>query len=299
MEHFDEARFVLPALALFACGEPLDQVELIDKTRIIGAKVEVGGDPGRAAPLPGEDVRVRVLVVAPAPDPTFAYHLEACVATDSRSPVPECVGALLGAVTSLDPLPTPPTIDFVAPVDADGDERLAVTGHVCPDGVALSGTGETRCTDGTRALELALDFTMDDGLHPNTNPAFSLITIDGDELLPETAASTDCALLPAILPGSRHTLRVELDPSSRDALLQETAADPAAESLLVSYHVTSGEFEHAFSAIESTAPSNAVSTVWTAPGRVDGARLLTRFVLVVRDGRGGSDIAERRVCFMP
>jgi len=70
----------LLVLAASACDDPLSEVEAIDKTRVVGARIEVAGDPTRAAPLPGEDVVVRFLVLAPDPEPAFAYALTACVA---------------------------------------------------------------------------------------------------------------------------------------------------------------------------------------------------------------------------
>ena len=43
----------------------------------------------------------------------------------------------------------------------------------------------------------------------------------------------------------------------------------------------------------------AGSAVWTAPANVRDAPRLARFVVVVRDGRGGSDFVERRICVAP
>ncbi|HWP07795.1 MAG TPA: hypothetical protein VNN72_18720, partial [Polyangiaceae bacterium] len=51
----------LTLVATSVCDDPLSSVEAIDKTRVVGAKIEVAGDPTRAAPLPGEDVVVRFL----------------------------------------------------------------------------------------------------------------------------------------------------------------------------------------------------------------------------------------------
>src|SRR5215471_20318279 len=93
----------LVALGLSGCDEPLSQVEAIDKTRVVAAKVEVGGDPTRAAPLPGEDVLVRWLVVAPDPMPSVAYELTACVAANSAEDLATCTGEPLATAASLSP----------------------------------------------------------------------------------------------------------------------------------------------------------------------------------------------------
>lgn len=295
------ARAVVPTVALMAlaCDEPLSQVELIDKTRVVGARVEVAGDASRAAPLPGESVTVRAWVVAPEPEPAFAYDLLGCVAVESSSTVPTCDGPALATATSVAPVLGEPSIGFDAPATATGDERLAVLGLVCPADVALSGQGDGHCADGREALAFTLDFMMDDGSHPNTNPAFTSFELDGGELAPETADTTDCALLPQVARGAKHTLRLDLDPESRDLLPEENAVGHGRESLLISYFVTSGELDHAWSLIDSEAPSTTASIAWTSPAATGGALRLARLIAVVRDGRGGADYLERRVCVQP
>ncbi len=286
------------ALAALGCDDPLTPVEVVDKTRIIGARVEVGGDPSRAAPLPGENVDVRFLVVAPNPEPSLAFALHACVATDSVTDLPACAGPDLATATSTDPLPAPPAITFDAPLDATGDERLVVQGRFCPDGVALEDGDAPACAQGRGPLDVSLDFSMDDGAHPNSNPSLTRVTLDGVEIGADTTATLDCTLLPELAHGSAHALSIELADDSRDPLPPETAASASRESLLLSYFVSSGELDHAYSAIESTATSLTRSVTWTAPGAAADARV-ERFYVVVRDGRGGADFAERRVCVLP
>jgi hypothetical protein len=280
------------------CDDPLVHVELIEKTRILGAKVEVAGDPTRAAPLPGEDVLVRWLVAAPDPDATFAYRFEACVALDSPSDLASCSGDALAVGESIDPAPGAPTVAFTAPADATGSERLAVLGGVCPAGASLGAESGLSCSDGSSAQAASLDFAMDDGNHPNTNPALTSLTLDGSELAADTADTTDCTLLPVVARGTKHRVALDLDSASRDPVEQVGPGDPTRESLLVSYFATTGELDHAFSAIDSTAASTAASVTWTAPVP-RGEPLLARLYVVVRDGRGGSDFAERRVCVTP
>jgi hypothetical protein len=299
------ARFVpvrsalaLAALATSACDEPLSGVEAIDKTRVVAAKVEVAGDPSRAAPLPGEDVVVRFLVIAPDPTPTFAYALRACVAADAATDLTTCAGEPLATAASLTPTPDAPSIAFVAPGDATGDERLAVLGNVCSSGIGLPGEGASRCDDGSPVRATTLDFTMDDGSHPNTNPRLTSVALDGVELPAETGLLTECAELPGVSSGAlEHRLNVSVDEASRDEVQRQNAADPTRESLLVSYFVSRGDLDHAWSGIESDEPSSTTGARWTAPN-VDTPSL-ARFVVVVRDGRGGSDFTERRVCILP
>lgn len=290
---------LLAAWLTFGCDDPLTQVEVIDKTRIVAARVEVGGDPTRAAPLPGESVEVRFLVVAPEPAPALAFALRSCIAVDTRSTATLCASDTLASAASLDPVVGPPLIRFDAPADAVGDEHLAVHAAICPAGQSLPSEDAAHCSDGSETLYATADFTMDDGMHPNTNPTFTSVLLDGAELLPDSATTTDCALLTHVPRGSKHTLRVELDEASRDPLPLETGADISQENLLLSYFIDQGDLDHAFSAITSESLVTAGSAVWTAPGRVGDAPKLARFVVVARDGRGGSDFVERRVCVEP
>ncbi len=291
----------LALLCAAGCGEPLSPVEAIDGTRVLAAKVEVAGDARRASPLPGEDVTVRWLVVAPDPAASFAYSFDACVAADSSFDLAECAGDALATAESVEPVAEPPLVSFTAPSDGASGARLAVIGGVCSAGVALAdgAGGERACSDGSRFLAANDDFFSDDGRAPNTNPAFGDISLNELVLGPETATLTDCAALPSVVLGSGpRTLGVRLDPDSRDPLVQTNSADPARESLLISYFVTRGNLDHAFSAVESDDPDASGSVSWTPPPHADEPTL-ARFVFVVRDGRGGTDFTERRLCVVP
>lgn len=286
-------------LLALGCDEPLSSVELIDKTRVVAARVEVAGDPTRAAPLPGESVEVRMILLAPELAPAFAFAMRSCVATETRLDDTRCSSEALATSASLDPVAGPPLLAFEAPADATGKERLAVFASVCPSGESLPAEDALRCGDGSEILRATVDFSMDDGTHPNSNPAFSAVLLDGTPLPPESATTTDCVALTTVPRGSKHTLRVELDELSRDPLPAETGADTTRESLLVSYFIDQGDLDHALSSIPSVQAVAAASTVWTAPGSAGDVPRLARFVVVARDGRGGSDIVERRVCVAP
>jgi hypothetical protein len=283
-------------LAATACDDPISPPELIDKTRVLAAKVEVAGDATRAAPLPGEDVLVHWLVVAPDPNAMFAYRLSACVAQNSATALPSCDSDALASAESLEPASEPPSITFSAPATATGDERLAVLGSVCPAGESLVSESGSSCSDGEAALAVSLDFALDDGSHPNTNPAYTDVLLDGMSLDGATT-STDCTSLPTFAAG-KHRLSVELDPNSRDALEPLVAGDPTRESLLLSYFVTFGELDHSFTAIDAGSSATGGSVTWTAPPHGTEPTFV-RLYFVVRDGRGGADFTERRVCVNP
>lgn len=287
----------LVAPQLMGCDDEHAGVELIEKTRVLTARVEVAGEPNRASPLPGETVNVRFLVVAPEPEPELAFSLSSCVTIDSASTIPECAGDAFARSVSLEPMAALPSIEFVTPAELTGNEWLAVSGVVCPVGGTLDSETADTCSNGP-GQAVTVDFPLDDGQGPNTNPTLLAVSLDGAELPAGSGTSTDCALLPQIQAGTKkHPLRVELDPNSRDPLPVSDSSDTARESLLVSYFITQGILEHAWGSLPSTSTVDAVTTHWDAPAA--GSPVLARFVIVARDGRGGSDFAERRVCVVP
>lgn len=286
------------SLSAAACDDEKPDIAIIDKTRVLAARVEVAGDPARASPAPGEKVNVSLLVVTPEPEPALAFTLGACIAADSVSDLVSCSGEPLALASSLTPEVAAPALTFTAPESAGASGRLAVIGAVCPAGVALPAEDARACADGSWLLGVTADFPMEDAGTHNTNPAFVALSLDGAELDPETASQSDCAYLPAVTSASTgHGLRAELDPNSRDSLPQETSSDTPRETLLVSWFATGGALDHAYSSIDSEAPDTLATASWDAPSV--GAPTLARFFVVVRDGRGGSDFVERRVCVVP
>jgi hypothetical protein len=288
----------LLVLALAGCDEEPPDVAVIDKTRVLAARVEVENDPRRASPFPGENLSVTLLVVTPDPEPAIAFSLAACVASNSVTNLVACEGEPLARAASLEPSQGAPAIGFQAPETPGESGRLAVVGALCPAGVPLPEEDARACADGSWLLGVTADFPMDDGSAPNTNPAFVSYSLDGAELGPETANELDCANLTAVRSGSTgHALRAELDPSSRDPLPAVDSSDTTRESLLVSWFTTAGELDHAYSSIESDVADSLATAAWDAPGVA--VPTLARFFVVVRDGRGGSDFLERRVCVVP
>jgi hypothetical protein len=278
-------------LSSSGCDDPLTRVDLVANARVLGARVEVEGEPERASPAPGETASVRWLVAAPDPFPELGWAFSICPAAPPGGSLPACGGEPFATSMSDAPAPGEPRIDFTVPDDLDA-RALAVSGVVCPGSQPTFSAGAFDCA-GPGGRLVSLDFELETAEASNANPVLEpdALTLDG-EALPE---GTDCATLPSVARGSSHTLSLWLDESDRDPVEPETSADPDKEELQASHFTTAGSLERAFTILEPDASELVASVSWKAPGAVplDG---FVRLFFVVRDLRGGSDWIERAVC---
>ena len=267
--------FLTSALLLASCADPLKDVELVTSVRVLGARVEVSGEPERASPAPGEEAVVRWLVAAPEPEPALGWSLEVCGAAPGGSSLPACAEEPFAAASVVDPVPGEPRLDFTVPSEIAA-LSLAVQGEV--EGTLVS---------------------FDFGLAPvelNHNPVLEpeALSFDGEIW----AAGNDCALLPEVPRGSTHALELLLDESDREPLEQSASVDPEREPLQASHFTTGGELERAFTQIPADQSDLGVRVSWKAPV-VQPQSGLVRFFFVVRDSRGGTDWLERALCVAP
>jgi len=280
----------LIGMALWGCSDPLKDVELVSEPRVLGARVEVSGEPGRASPAAGEAASVRWLVAAPEPDPALGWSLLVCGAAPEGSDLPACAEEPFAVASVVDPLPGEPRIDFTVPSDTAA-LSLAVLGTVCP-GSAPSESGG--CSGGGGML-VSFDFALAPDV-VNYNPVLEpeSVLFDGAPW----AAGSDCAILPAAVPGSGHTLDLLLDEADREPLVAPTSVDPEREPLQASHFATGGELQRAFTVFHADQNDLTASVSWKAPDTAPPSGLV-RFFFVVRDSRGGTDWLERAVCVAP
>ena len=279
---------------LLGCDDPLKSVELIDEPRVLGARVEVAGDPGRAAPAPGESATVTLFVAAPALEPAFGFALAVCRAAPRQGTRGSCESAPFAQIIRENAEAAAASLDFEVPRELPPRDRLLVRGIVCPRG-SPSDDG-ARC-DGADSgtpvqLELELSREGDVNLNPQLEPE-SIAFDDGawPELL---AADEDCSRLglPLVPPGSEHVIRVQLDDGDRDALPRQTKLDPSRESLQLSHFVSAGDITRAFETIAWDSDELRREVSWTAPN----APGLSRVWFMLRDFRGGGAFTTRSVC---
>jgi hypothetical protein len=276
------------------CDDPLKSVALVVEPRVLGARVEVLGEPARAAPAPGETATVTFLVASPQLEQSLGFAFTVCPAARREGGRSACAAEPFARISSDDGQAAIAGSSFDVPADLDRSGRLALHGIICPDGSpdadGSSCDGADPGTPVTLELELARDGDV------NTNPELQPDAIAFDDApWPEPpAAAGDCTGLGFLeVPvGSKHDIAVQLDESDRDRLPRPSLLDPSRESLQLSHFATAGELARAFETIAWDSEQLARRVSWTAPKQPG----LVRFWLVLRDFRGGGAFAERAVC---
>lgn len=276
------------------CDEPLKSVELVAEPRVLGARVEVAGDPARAAPAPGETATISILVAAPDLQPSLGFALAVCAAAPRRGGRAACTDPPFAVVSSADGQADSASIGFEVPADLDPSGRLTLLGIICPAG---SPSADGASCDGDSAgtqVQLELELAHDGDVNANPELEADGIAFD-DEMWPDQAAvDGDCAGrgFVEVPVGSEHRIAVQLDESDRDPLPRASKLDPARESLQLAHFTTAGDLSRAFDTIAWDSDELSREVTWTAPQEPG----LTRFWIVLRDFRGGSAFVARSAC---
>src|SRR5688572_7236535 len=96
----------LGAIALLAlldaCGDPIGKAWLVERTRVLAARVSVTTDSARATPTAGERAAVEWLLAAPGPLPKIGWSFAACVAPEGNYAAPRCDGEVIVASSGID-----------------------------------------------------------------------------------------------------------------------------------------------------------------------------------------------------
>jgi hypothetical protein len=285
-----------------ACDDPLKRAELVEDLRVLGARVEVEGDPDRAAPGPGESASVRWLVAAPEPDAPVGWALSACVAATVNVGIPRCEGAPFASLTSAAPEAAAPALSFQIPADVDPETspRVVVLGSICRDAVPIGDPEDSRCPGRSEGTRVTLEFELARPDDVNRNPHFGepALELDGAPWPASAPASCEGDDVVRVRAGS-HSVRIAVAADARDPVPPAGELDPERESLLLSHFSDRGELEHAFSSIPFDSELTEVSVPWSTPTSVPAEGRVVRFWFVLRDLRGGSDFLERAVCVEP
>lgn len=296
----------LAFVVLSGCEETDTRGWLVDRTRVLGARVEALADPARASIAPGEAMRLTWLVGAPHGTGPLSWAYALCAPPIGNFPEPRCQGPVFvsgagdsnGDVVAMDL--EAPAADVVAELS-----ELLVLSAFCEGGApALDANHfEATCSGGAPA-RLATATIRLTSAGPNDNPELApdAVTLDGVTLGPPAGASTaSCAdepTAPVVGPATKHAFVLRFRGDERESI----PSSDEFESVLASHVVTSGTLERQYSMFEPSehAPKQ-VSIEWTAPPRdptMTEDRIVSLYV-VLRDGRGGAAFGRRAICVRP
>lgn len=305
-------------LALVACTDDLDPASLVNKTRIVGAKVRSETEPSSTWVRPGERASFELFTVFAREPRPLAWIFGACV------PAPVLTGgAFCGSepfdvqmgsgdtvrhsfdMPSADVLGTADNVLLIGAVCAGGTpsfdlaKREARCDGEAPEQMLLTMLVPIRKGDATNADPNVRDRTWKFGeqvwASPTAPPA-----LDGCAAL---AASPE---LPHVRAGAEEPVVFSwmLAESDRETFMtmptDGSMPEMRREELQLTHLATAGELERSFSVVEDDGPMNslAIEVEWTAPPleEVPEGGLLVRHHVVVRDLRAGMDWATRYVC---
>jgi len=297
---------LLAGTALAACGEPFDPPSLIEKTRALGARVEVTGDPTRATPRPGESATVTWIMAAPDALPPLGWAFLVCrsgVANPAEACAPAPLAIAQGSGT--------PSFELAVPTaDTLGStQRLQLFGQICQDSAPIVDPQSNLPTCAGAGTRVTLDIALQLGEQGNHSPALAERPFWFDGVAWPADAGADCASLPRVAAGSKgHVIRLTTLAEDRETLVVP-AADPSdvtatptttREVLQISNFTTAGELGQSYSVVEASDPRSEadLDVKWDAPDSAsdsfrDG---IVHFIFVARDLRGGVGLATRTVC---
>lgn len=281
---------------LLGCDDPLKAVELVEDLRVLGARVEVGGDAARAAPAPGERASVTLLVAAPELEPSFGFALAACAAAPRNGARAACAGEPFASVVAENRGDMGPRLDFEVPAELDPKGRLLVLGLVC-EGGASAEDGRSCQSGAATPLQLELELAHSGDVNGNPELEAESITFDDEAWPVAPLVDGDCAGLglPEVAPDSTHAIGVTLSESDRDALPRESDLEPSRESLQLGHFVSGGDITRAFETIAWNSRELERRADWRAPREAG----LARMWFVLRDFRGGGAFTQRAICVKP
>lgn len=291
---------LLLALVAGACDD-LDVPKSWSLTypRVLGMRSEVVGDETRATPEPGEALRVRTLIAGREPIERVSYAVVACPTASGGGELPSCRGEPFAELTGeAELLNGELAVELdVADDDAlEGFGQVLIAGVACADGEARS-PGDARADECRGGDEPALRWsgtvtlTRDEDEH-NANPELpaDAIAFDDDEWIAVPADDDPPQRVKA--DGEPHLIRVRLQDSGRERFEGER------EELMLSHFATAGALERRFGVLESSEPDDRVLEVeWRSPRPRPDVKLPgeAKLLFVLRDQRGGTAFAERRL----
>ena len=315
------AAMVVVVMVLAGCVDDFASPTEIRSNRVLGARVEVAGDPARAWPKAGEDVVVRWFVVDPAEAAPLSWAFLLCEAGPAEATTAICGAGPFATEVQAIPTTDAPTVTFTVPKKA---KRILMQGVICANGtpvvdqtklsVSCRSTPDTgaepamtKATLVTKTIVVATDETGD-----NHNPAsladaeIQLRRAEGDvpvSLAAEGAVPTEncdeASDIPVFANGKHMELLLPLAQTDRETY-KDADGTERKEVLELATFATAGKWNRAFSIVDDDYEGDR-SLYWDGPKAKDVAEggQRVRFHFVLRDARGGEQWTTRELCVVP
>jgi len=287
---------LLLAMGQVGCAEELDPPSLIERVRVLGARVEVEGRPDEATPRPGEQVKVTWVMAAPGDVPPVGWAFTLCQGQSLA-----CTGEPLAIVQGQGA----PEFVLKIPEQVEGSE-LTLYGQICTasDPLIDAATGQPGCSMGGDGTTASVAIRLQGGAAGNLNLNPSLNGLMWFDDVVWNASAETCDGLPKVAAGTKkHRVRIATVGSDRQVFEALTGDPPALktlrEHLQISQFTTAGKFNRSFSFVESDEGDAPITEfTWDAPElkEVPEAGMVVRFTFVVRDLRGGLGSSGRSAC---
>ena len=300
------------AVLIAGCSNDLPVASQLERTRVLGARVEVATDPGRADVSPGEAALVSWIVAGPSAPATLDWAFALCTtAGGDCKDAPQPIATGSGA---------PVSVAFTTPDAAAlvNNQLPMMIGVVCADGTIGfdPSTALGTCT-GADASGTTVRFVVPvtpAGETPNHHPAFTndVIEFAGATWDAATAvagdpcdATTGLPVVTATPDGQdaiKQEIRIVSDGDDRETFTPRGKTVAQLEDLQISNFTTAGKFESSYAAIfaTDTRPDADVTVKWEPPAAstVPAGGEIVTFQWVVRDLRGGLDVVSRSLCLV-
>ena len=282
-----------------ACDDSIHKGWLVDRPRVLGARVSATAEPARASLAPSERASITWLVAVPEGAPKRAWAFAACVPPAGNFAEPKCEAPVIASGSGTATGESIAMDLVVPPAAALGDAtELLVLAAFCDDGApALDARAFTaRCASGEPLLSSLVVRLASAG--PNANPAPPSMRI-GDANFP----ADDRAVAGGPCDGAPDAPKVEAGGPAVDFVYVFSGAEREPnESVTMSTIVTGGELDRQYWTFdrEESAPKE-LRIPWTPPARdrVGGAGQIVRFYALLRDGRGGASFSRFAICVRP
>jgi hypothetical protein len=289
------------AVSLLGCDEGPGKAWLVDRTRVLGARVALESDPARASIAPGETARVEWLIASPGPPPRLSWSFAVCVPPEGNSAAPRCEGPVVAFGSGITEGATEPRM--MVPVPSGGAipeaaRELLVIAAFCESELATLDPRAfvATCSGGVEPLLASATMRLA-AAGPNDNPSIAddAIRLDGVVVPPAVLRPSGAPCTPApdrpfvVAGGGERAIVFRFRGDEREP----------EESLGLAHVVTAGKLERQRSSLEpdETAPRD-VTIAWTPPSieEVGEAGRLVEMFFVLRDGRGGTAYTRRTIC---